>query len=152
MLISAFCAIFGQFFSNFFLNIERFSQMLSTCHALDQLDHSNKNYWRGAESASPPPPLPRHAICKKPSLFKVNALFASLDQLPSSGLYLLGFHLKKTKPLENIEVKLFHTDEPTIGLFGKENWKNETKIQLAERAITDWNIIFEKDHTHKQKQ
>ena len=59
MLISAFCATFWQFFSNVFLDIERFYQVLSTCQISDQLDHSNyregqtinPKQARGADSA-----------------------------------------------------------------------------------------------------
>ena len=58
MLISVFWATSWQFFSNFFLDIEKFYQVLSTCQISDQLDHSNRNYkvvagggW--AESALP---------------------------------------------------------------------------------------------------
>ena len=35
---------FLSFFLNFFLDIEKFYQELSTCQILDQLDHSNRNY------------------------------------------------------------------------------------------------------------
>ena len=31
-------------FSNFFLDIEKLYQILSTCQNSDQLDHSNRNY------------------------------------------------------------------------------------------------------------
>ena len=44
-ILSNFLAIF----INFFLDIEKFCQVLSTCQIPDQLDHSNKNY-RGAQN------------------------------------------------------------------------------------------------------
>ena len=47
---------FLAIFSNFFLDIEKFYQVLSTCQISDQLDNSNRNYrGEGAESALPRP-------------------------------------------------------------------------------------------------
>ena len=43
---------FLEFFSNFFLYIDKFYQVLSTCQISDQLDNLNRNY-RGGESAPP---------------------------------------------------------------------------------------------------
>ena len=60
-ILSNFLAIF----SDFFLRIEKFYQVLSTCQISDQLDHPNRNY-RGGQN--PPLAIP---ICKKPSLFRV---------------------------------------------------------------------------------
>ena len=50
-VLSNFLAIFFKFF----LYIEKFYQVLSTCQISDQLDHSNRNYRLGAESALPQP-------------------------------------------------------------------------------------------------
>ena len=49
-VLSNFLAIF----SNFFLDMEKCYQKLSTSKILDQLDHSNRNYRGGTESAPPP--------------------------------------------------------------------------------------------------
>ena len=62
---------FGQLFSNCFLDIEKFFQMLSTCQVSDQLDHSNKNCGGGGENLTPAIP-----ICKKSGLFRVKILDA----------------------------------------------------------------------------
>ena len=45
-ILSTFWAIFFQFF----LIIENFCQMLSTCQGSDRLDHSSRNYGGEAES------------------------------------------------------------------------------------------------------
>ena len=47
MLISAFWLTSWQFSPNFFLDIEKFYQVLSTFQISDQLDHSNRNYREG---------------------------------------------------------------------------------------------------------
>ena len=59
-------------FSNFFLDIEKFYQALSTCQISDQLNYPNRNYegGGGAESLTLTLPL-AIPICKKPSLFRV---------------------------------------------------------------------------------
>ena len=45
---------FLAIFFEFFLDIEKFYQVLPTCQISDQLDHSNRNYGgKGAESALP---------------------------------------------------------------------------------------------------
>ena len=62
-VLSNFLAIF----SNFFLHIEKFCQVLFTCQISDQLDHSNRNYRGGGRIC----PLPTIPICKKPGLFRV---------------------------------------------------------------------------------
>ena len=68
-ILSDFLAIF----SDFFLHIEKFYRVLSTCQISDQLDHPNRNYMGGGEDSAPPPPaIP---ICKKPALFEVNMFF-----------------------------------------------------------------------------
>ena len=48
---------FPLIFSNFFLDIEKFYQALSTCQISDQLNNPNRNYegGGGAESALPWP-------------------------------------------------------------------------------------------------
>ena len=68
-ILSNFLATFFKFFSNFFLDIEKFYQVLSTCQISDQLDHSNKNYSGGG--IRPPPAI---LICKRLSLFRVKAV------------------------------------------------------------------------------
>ena len=68
MLISAFWATSWQFFSNFFLDIEKFYQIPSTYQFSDQLDHPNRNYRGGGGRICPPPAI---LICKKPGLFRV---------------------------------------------------------------------------------
>ena len=66
---------FEQFPENFlfFLYIEKFYKVLSTCQISGQLDHPNKNYRRGQNL--PHPPWPGHANLQKPGLF---ALILSL--------------------------------------------------------------------------
>ena len=60
---------FLAIFFYFYLNIEKFYQLLSTCQISDQLDHSNRNY--GGGGGQNPAAIP---ICKKPGLFKINLL------------------------------------------------------------------------------
>ena len=71
MLISAFWATSWQSFSNFFLDIEKFYQVLSTYQISYQLDHSNRSYIGGQNLPPPPPVIP---ICKKPSLFRAKGI------------------------------------------------------------------------------
>ena len=65
-VLSGFLAIF----SNFFLHIENFCQVLFTCQISDQLDHSNRNYRGGGGDRICS--LPAIPICKKSGLFRVN--------------------------------------------------------------------------------
>ena len=46
---------FLAIFSNFFLDIEKFYQVLPTCQISDQLDHSNRNYGGGEGQNLPSP-------------------------------------------------------------------------------------------------
>ena len=55
-------------FSNFFLDIEKFYQALSTCQISDQLNYPDRNYEGGGAESALPLAIP---ICKKPSLFRV---------------------------------------------------------------------------------
>ena len=64
MMIWCFEQLSGNFFSDFFLDIEKFYQILSTSQISDQLDHSNRNY---SGSCPPPPPSPAIPICKSPA-------------------------------------------------------------------------------------
>ena len=58
---------FLALFLNFFLYIEKFYQVLSTCQISDQLEHSNRNYRGGAESALPRP----YQSAKSPACFSL---------------------------------------------------------------------------------
>ena len=53
---------FEQLTGNFFLDIEKFYQVLSTCQISDQLDNSDRNY--RAESVPRPDVLENHHILK----------------------------------------------------------------------------------------
>ena len=53
-----------EIFSNFFLYIEKFYQVLSTCQISDQLDHSNRNY-RGGGGGGAESPSPSHTNLQK---------------------------------------------------------------------------------------
>ena len=67
---------FLAIFFHFFLDIEKFCQVLFTCQISAQLDHSNTIYkGGGAVRICPPPAIP---ICKMPGLFRVNEVMVMI--------------------------------------------------------------------------
>ena len=85
-ILSNFLAIF----SNFFLHIEKFCQVLYTCQISDQLDHLNRNYGGGgAESALPRPY--QSANCLACLWLKDDQFYLLVRLL----LSLLCFHIQK---------------------------------------------------------
>ena len=60
-------------FSNFFLDIEKFYQALSTCQISDQLNYPNRNYEEGGGGGRICP-SPGHTNLQKPSLFRVKTV------------------------------------------------------------------------------
>ena len=57
---------FLTIFVNFFLDIEIFYQVLSTCQISDQLDHSSRHY-RGEQNLTTPPPSRPYQSAKSPA-------------------------------------------------------------------------------------
>ena len=107
---------FLAFFSNFFLDIEKFYQVLFTCQIGHQLNHSNRNYrggGGGAESALPQPyqsaksPACLGLIRQGPRRHSLRCRGLTLRFLPESGTAV------KKKCLERTQNLIFDTQEQT---------------------------------------
>ena len=113
MMISALLATSWQFFFKFFLDIERFYQILATCQVSDQLHHSNRNY-RGGGGRISPPAIP---ICKSPACI---------------GLIMLRIHrrLRLFKYLKNISI---------LSLYAR-NVRNLYQFWLSEKRSNSYSV------------
>ena len=91
----------------FFLHIEKFYELLSTCQISDHLDHPSRNY-RGGQML---PPLAGHTNLQKPGLFRVkeksSGHFKDLHKLE---LFLTNFDVNylTSLPGEVMNLKTFN--------------------------------------------